>query len=231
MGPLKNAKHMSKNLRRIVSSTAAGRPHRTAEWRDLRIRFCRCLPYSHPPSSMFFWTAFRMEARRAITATLVPLFVSAVVALSLVSRKHILPAASAQAKHSATHTDWPVYGGQSADDRYSALHQIHRSNVHKLKVAWTFDTKEPGGLQTNPLIVGRVLFGFTPTQKVIALDAATGKNLWTFSTGTPGLQPTRGLSYWTDGTQSILFAGLLTNLYAIDPATGKLISTFGDGGK
>ena len=157
-----------------------------------------------------------MEARRAITATLVPLFVSAVVALSLVSRKHILPAASAQAKHSATHTDWPVYGGQSADDRYSALHQIHRSNVHKLKVAWTFDTKEPGGLQTNPLIVGRVLFGFTPTQKVIALDAATGKNLWTFSTGTPGLQPTRGLSYWTDGTQSILFAGLLTNLYAIE---------------
>src|ERR1700679_2835074 len=62
--------------------------------------------------------------------------------------------------HPVSRTDWPVYGGQSADDRYSALHQIDRTNVHKLKVAWTFDTKEAGGLQTNPLIVGRVLFGF-----------------------------------------------------------------------
>ena len=110
--------------------------------------------------------------------------------------------------HRASRTDWPVYGGQSADDRYSALRQIDRSNVHKLKVAWTFDTKEAGGLQTNPLIVGRVMFAFTPSQKVIALEASTGKKLWTFDSGTPGLQPTRGLSYWTDGVRSILFAGL-----------------------
>jgi glucose dehydrogenase len=160
-----------------------------------------------------------------------PALIAGLLALSLIDPGHTVPAATAQAKHAATQTDWPVYGGQSADDRYSALHQIDRTNVHKLKVAWTFDTKEAGGLQTNPLIVGRVLFGFTPTQKVIALDAATGKSLWTFSTGTPGLQPTRGLSYWTDGMQSILFAGLLSNLYALDPATGKFIPSFGDGGK
>lgn len=128
-------------------------------------------------------------------------------------------------------TDWPVYGGQSADDHYSALRQINRKNVGRLKRAWSYDTQEKGGLQTNPLIVGRVLYGFTPTQKVIALDGATGKRLWVFRTGTPGLQPTRGLSYWTDGSQSILFAGLLSNLYALDPATGKPIESFGDGGR
>src|ERR1700744_3661284 len=172
-----------------------------------------------------------VHATSGVTGKLVSVLISSIVALSLVNRGHILPAATAQAKHAAAHTDWPVYGGQSADDLYSALHQIDRANVHNLRVAWTFDTKEPGGLQTNPLIIGRVLFGFTPTQKVIALDAATGKNLWTFSSGTPGLQPTRGLSYWTDGTQSILFAGLLSNLYALNPATGKLIPTFGDDGK
>src|ERR1700745_1695648 len=68
------------------------------------------------------------------------------------------------------HADWAVYGGDAADDHYSPLRQINRVNVRKLRVAWTFDTGEAGGLQTNPLVVGRVLYGFTPTQKVIALD-------------------------------------------------------------
>ena len=128
-------------------------------------------------------------------------------------------------------TDWPAYGGSSADDRYSSLKQINTGNVQRLKVAWTFDTGEPGGLQTNPLVVGRVLFGYTPTQKIIALDGATGRKLWTFDSGTPGLQPTRGLSYWTDGKQSVLFAGLLSYLYALDPATGKPIPSFGEAGR
>ncbi len=127
--------------------------------------------------------------------------------------------------------DWPAYGGGPADDRFSPLSQINRDNVRQLKVAWTFDTGEAGGLQTNPLVIGRTLYGFTPTQKVIALDGATGKKLWTFNTGTPGLQPTRGLSYWTDGTHRILFAGLLSYLYALDPSTGKPVETFGESGR
>lgn len=131
----------------------------------------------------------------------------------------------------APRTDWPVYGGSSADDRYSPLTQINRRNVSTLRVAWTFDTGEPGGLQTNPLVVGRIVYGFTPTQKVIALDGATGKRLWVFDNGMPGLQPTRGLSYWTDGQHSMLFAGLLSYLYALDPATGKPIASFGEGGR
>src|SRR5246127_3115576 len=67
--------------------------------------------------------------------------------------------------------DWPVYGGQKADDHYSPLTQINRGNVGKLAVAWSYDTGEKGvGLQTSPLIVGRALYAYTPTQKVIALD-------------------------------------------------------------
>jgi len=142
--------------------------------------------------------------------------------------------ANAEVNHRATHRDredWPAYGGDLSQDRYSPLSQINRGNVRKLKVAWTFDTGEPGGLQTNPLIIGRVLYGFTPTQKVIALDAATGRKLWSFNPGTPGLQPTRGLSYWTDGTHSLLFAGLLSYLYALDPTTGQPVASFGEGGR
>jgi glucose dehydrogenase len=156
-----------------------------------------------------------------------------VIALAswLVAGSWCLAAAGGAKDHSGAHRDWPVYGGQVAGDHYSPLLQINRGNVHSLKVAWTFDTKEQGGLQTNPLIIGRSLFAFTPTQKVIALDAATGKQLWVFNSGTPGLQPTRGLSYWTDGSHSILFAGLLSYLYALDPATGKPIASFGEDGR
>ncbi len=130
----------------------------------------------------------------------------------------------------ASHQDWPAYGGPTGD-RYSPLTGITRDNVHQLKPVWTYNPGEPGGLQTNPLIVGRTLFGFTPSQQVIALDAATGKLLWSFNSGTPGLQPTRGLTYWTDGTHSALFAGLLSFLYALDPATGKPIPSFGNNGR
>ena len=127
--------------------------------------------------------------------------------------------------------DWPVYGGQFAGDHYSPLRQINRKNVGRLKVAWTFDTGEKNGLQTSPLIVGRVLYGYTPTQKVIALDAASGRLLWTFDSGIHGTQPDRGLAWWTQGSESRLFAGVMNFLYALDPATGKPIPAFGEGGR
>jgi quinoprotein glucose dehydrogenase len=127
--------------------------------------------------------------------------------------------------------DWPVYGGQEGGDHYSPLTQINTSNVHQLKVAWTLDTHEQGGLQTNPLIIQGILYAYTPSQKVIALDAATGKVDWTFDPGIVGRQPTRGLSYWSNGTYGILFASANTNLYALDPISGKTIPSFGDGGK
>jgi glucose dehydrogenase len=128
--------------------------------------------------------------------------------------------------------DWPVYGGQKADDHYSPLTQINRSNVGKLKVAWSFDTGEKGvGLQTSPLIVGRTLYAYTPTQKVIALDATTGKLLWTFDSGVTSTQPVRGLTWWSDGAETRLFAGVANFLYALDPRDGRPIQSFGEGGR
>src|ERR1035437_7912150 len=76
--------------------------------------------------------------------------------------------------------DWPAYGGQPAQDHYSPLTQINRQNVSKLVVAWQFDTGEKGGLESSPIVVGRVLYSNTPKPGVVALDAATGKLLWKF---------------------------------------------------
>ena len=72
--------------------------------------------------------------------------------------------------------------------------QINRSNVGRLRVAWTYDTADGSGAsQTQPLVVNGVLYGITPRHKVVALDGATGKLLWRFDSGMPGRGPNRGL--------------------------------------
>ena len=127
--------------------------------------------------------------------------------------------------------DWPMYGGQAANDHYSGLDQINRQNVSKLRIAWKFDTGEKGALETSPLVIGQVLYAYTPTQKVIALDATSGKLLWKFDSGVAGTSAMRGLAYWTDGKQSRILAGVMNFLYALDPATGKPIRSFGENGR
>jgi len=128
-------------------------------------------------------------------------------------------------------TGWPVYNGGLDGDHYSQLKQITRANVKDLKMAWSFDTGEKGGIQDNPLVIGRTLYAYTPTQKVVALDAATGKLKWKFDSGVGGSQPARGMTYWTDGKQGRVFAGIMNFLYCLDADTGKAIESFGEGGR
>ena len=130
-----------------------------------------------------------------------------------------------------TTANWTINGGTPGNTHYSALKQIDRSNVSKLKLAWKFETGESGGLQTTPLIVDGILYAITPKQKIVALDGATGKLLWTFESGVNGTQPDRGLSWWTDGRQTRLLVGVMNFLYALDPKTGKPFPDFGKGGR
>jgi glucose dehydrogenase len=139
--------------------------------------------------------------------------------------------ASLSASKKDTSVDWPVYGGQAAGDHYSNLAQINRGNVHKLRQAWKFDAGEEGGLETSPIIIGRVLYAYTATLKVIALDGASGQLIWKFDSGIKGKNPVRGLSYWTDEKESRIFAPVSYFLYALDAQTGKPVPTFGEDGR
>ena len=130
-----------------------------------------------------------------------------------------------------TTVGWPAYGGGLDADHYSKLTQINRGNVRGLAVAWTFDTGEKGGLQDNPLIVGGTLYAYTPTQKVVAVDAATGKLKWKFDSGIDGRQPARGVAYWSDGKEERIFAGIMNFLYCLDADTGKPVESFGEAGR
>ncbi|MGC1462802.1 MAG: PQQ-binding-like beta-propeller repeat protein [Terracidiphilus sp.] len=133
---------------------------------------------------------------------------------------------------------WPVFNGGPDADHYSRLTQINRGNVGQLKLAWSFDTGEKGGnpdgpkggIQDNPLIVGDTLYAYTPTEKVVALEAATGKLKWTFDSGVAGRQPVRGVTYWTDGKEKRIFAGVMNFLYCLDAGTGQPVATFGENG-
>jgi glucose dehydrogenase len=128
--------------------------------------------------------------------------------------------------------DWPVYGGSPGSMRYSSLKQINQSNVSQLQVAWTYDAGGAGGtLETNPIIVSGVLYGYATGQKVFAVNAATGKQIWKFDSGTAGRGNNRGLSYWRSGTDERIFAAAQRYLYALDSKTGKPVPSFGQGGR
>jgi quinoprotein glucose dehydrogenase len=136
-----------------------------------------------------------------------------------------------RAKSDAANRDWGVYGGNPENTHYSALAQINRDNVKRLRVAWAYDTGEAGGLESSPLIVDGVLFGITPTQKIFALDAATGEKRWEFDSGVRGTQPNRGLAYWSSGGDRRILVAVMNFVYALDPATGKPIPGFGEKGR
>jgi len=126
---------------------------------------------------------------------------------------------------------WPTYGGSDAKTRHSSLAQINRKNVGRLTLAWKYDTGEKGDTQTQPIVAGRTLYGYTPTHKAFALDAATGKQLWMFDSGLPGLGANRGLMYWSDGKDARVFAAVDNFVYALNALTGKPIGDFGKGGR
>jgi len=123
------------------------------------------------------------------------------------------------------------YGGGPRQIRYSPLTAINRGNVRSLQVAWTYDPGERGALQTQPVVAGDVLYGYTPTHKTFAIDAATGAPLWTFDPGIKGSGPNRGVMYWASGAERRVFAAVDNFIYALDAASGQPIKTFGTAGR
>ena len=136
--------------------------------------------------------------------------------------------------------DWASYLGDQNASHYSPLSEISRNNVTQLEPAWRYSSEVSSDdglqLQTNPLIVGGVLYGLTPELAVFALDAATGRELWTFKT--PRVlsllpNPGRGLALWpgNGAARPRLLVTADYYLYALDVRTGERITTFGDDGR
>jgi quinoprotein glucose dehydrogenase len=130
-------------------------------------------------------------------------------------------------------SDWPMHGGVD-NIRYSSLTQINRDNVTTLQVAWTYDSHDAfkgSEMQSNPVVVGGVLYATTPTLKVIALDAATGREIWKFDPGggatATGRFRHRGVTVHRDR----VFVTYRSFLWALDRTTGTPIPGFGTNGR
>lgn len=148
---------------------------------------------------------------------------------------------------------WRHYGGDPGGTRFVADSIVTAANVGELRPAWRFRTGDAGGLRAThrwrfkatPVLAGGRLFFSSGTNRVFALDAATGEPLWVFDPGVDfsidyaEMYTSRGVSLWRDEAAAadapcasrVLLGTLDARLIALDAADGERCRGFGDGGE
>jgi quinoprotein glucose dehydrogenase len=143
--------------------------------------------------------------------------------------------------------DWPRVGNDPGCMRYSKLDQINRENVTRLKPIWTYHTRELEGrkgktIECTPIVIDGVMYLTTGYLRVVAVDGATGKELWQFDPlkdhpfehrpASGGVN--RGCAYWSDGKPNgerrIIHGTSDGRLFSLDAKSGQLDPKFADGG-
>jgi quinoprotein glucose dehydrogenase len=130
-----------------------------------------------------------------------------------------------------TWRQWRQYLGSSDSSQYSSLDQINKKNVGQLQVAWTYSTGDTRTYRFNPIVVDNVMYTLAKNMSVVALDAATGQEIWTHQN--QGAIGDRGMNYWESADRKDRRLLYINGgfLMAIDAGTGKTIETFGEQGK
>lgn len=143
---------------------------------------------------------------------------------------------------SDSNVDWAVYRGDPKGTQYSPLAQIHAANVHKLEPVWEYHTRDASQRSTmhaNPIVVNGLMYVTTPSLKAVALNASTGREVWTFdpskhNEGNVIRLRNRGVAYWksAEGERGgeRIFHFVKDRVYALDARSGQLIVSFGKGG-
>ena len=134
--------------------------------------------------------------------------------------------------------DWPVQRGTPGGTQYVPVAEINAANVHTLRPAWTYrtgDGSERSNMHVNPLVVNGRMYITTPTLRAVALDATTGRQIWTFdpakyNNGNVIRLRNRGVAYWKGAEGERIFHFVRDRAYAIDADSGQLITSFGTNG-
>ncbi len=139
----------------------------------------------------------------------------------------------------ATTKDWPSYGLDYAETRYSRLKQIDTGNVKDLGLAWSYDLESTRGIEATPIVIDGVMYVSASWSIVHAIDARTGKRLWTFdpkvnrAEGYKGCCDvvSRGVAVWQGMVILAAYDGRLFGLDAASGATRWEVDTFIERGK
>ena len=150
--------------------------------------------------------------------------------------------------------DWASYGGDPGGSRYSPLQQISADNVARLQQVWEYQTgdvsdgsgdRPKSEFEATPIVVADTMYVSTPFNRVIALDAETGRQKWAFDPKidlhtrySEGLV-NRGVTFWSDQSrpqteachQRVFLASIDARLFALDAATGQPCADFGAEGQ
>ena len=130
------------------------------------------------------------------------------------------------------YTTWREFGGSIDSMQYSALKQINKTNVSKLELAWTHLTPGQGGrFPFSPLVVDSVMYVMGEGPAIVALDATTGKQIWSHPVS--GIPTSRGINYWEskDRSDQRLIFSVDSYLQEVNARTGVTINTFGNDGR
>ena len=136
-------------------------------------------------------------------------------------------AASIQA-NAATSKDWPTISADYSETRYSKLAEINASNAKNLGLVWSYNLESKRGVESTPLVVDGVMYVTASWSVVHAVDARTGKRLWTFDPKVPGSYGekaccdvvNRGVALYQGRVYVGAFDG---RLIALDAATGEKV--------
>lgn len=118
----------------------------------------------------------------------------------------------------ASSRGWPLHNLDLSNSRYSPLNQINASNIKSVAVRWLYHTRNSG---STPIVVDGVMY-VTTGDSVVALDAATGRPVWSTNTASSN----RGAAYG-DGK---IYVAKDARVWALDAKTGKAVESFGDKG-
>jgi quinohemoprotein ethanol dehydrogenase len=87
--------------------------------------------------------------------------------------------------NASTSKDWPTIGLDYSETRFSKLKQINADNVKKLGLVWSYNLESSRGVEATPIVVDGIMYESAPWSVVHAIDARTGKRIWTFDPGVP----------------------------------------------
>ncbi|WP_305967568.1 PQQ-dependent dehydrogenase, methanol/ethanol family [Marinobacter salsuginis] len=162
--------------------------------------------------------------KKAISRVLVPFLVigaSTVIAADQVNQSYII-------ENAKTGKDWPTHGFDYAETRFSPLSQISADNVENLGLAWSYNLGSERGVEATPLVVDGVMYVSASWSIVHALDAKTGKKLWTYDPEVPGEAGSRGCCDVVNRGVAVHYGNVYVASYdgrliAIDAKTGEKV--------